>query len=117
MVLSQPDNAMRPSNRLPRATSSIESAIKSRLMSEVFMPWLPIVMPSEIDTVLNSIGVPPGLADAFLHVLGQRAQVVVAGSDFDPGVGDADDRLLQVGIGEADCLQHGARRAPGWVRR
>ena len=59
IVLSQPDSAMRPSNRLPRATSSIESAIRSRLMSEVFMPWLPIVMPSEIDTVLNSIGVPP----------------------------------------------------------
>ena len=61
IVLSQPDSAMRPSNRLPRATSSIESAIRSRLMSEVFMPWLPIVMPSEIDTVLNSIGVPPAL--------------------------------------------------------
>ena len=59
IVLSQPDNAMMPSNRLPRATSSMESAIKSRLMSEAFMPWLPIVMPSEIDTVLNSIGVPP----------------------------------------------------------
>ena len=59
IVLSHPDNAIRPSNRLPRATSSIESAIRSRLMSEVFMPWLPIVMPSEIDTVLNSIGVPP----------------------------------------------------------
>ena len=61
IVLSQPDSAMRPSNRLPRATSSMESAIRSRLMSDVFMPWLPIVMPSEIDTVLNSIGVPPAL--------------------------------------------------------
>ena len=59
IVLSQPDSAMMPSNRLPRATSSIESAMRSRLMSDVFMPWLPIVMPSEIDTVLNSIGVPP----------------------------------------------------------
>ena len=43
----------------PRATSSIESAITSRLISEVFMPSVPIVIPSEIATVLNSIGVPP----------------------------------------------------------
>ena len=48
-----------PSNRFPRATSSMESATTSRLTREVFIPALPIVMPSEIDTVLNSIGVPP----------------------------------------------------------
>ena len=39
--------------------SSIESAITSRLTSEVFMPCVPIVMPSEMATVLNSIGVAP----------------------------------------------------------
>ena len=39
--------------------SSIESAITSRLMSEVFIPSVPIVMPSEIAIELNSIGVPP----------------------------------------------------------
>jgi hypothetical protein len=43
----------------PRATSSIESAITSRLTSEVFIPSVPMVIPSEIATVLNSIGVPP----------------------------------------------------------
>ena len=43
----------------PRATSSIESAITSRLISEVFIPSVPMVMPSEIATVLNSIGVAP----------------------------------------------------------
>ena len=31
----------------------------SRLTSEARMPSVPIVMPSEIETVLNSIGVPP----------------------------------------------------------
>ena len=31
----------------------------SRLTSEVFMPLVPIVIPSEIAIVLNSIGVPP----------------------------------------------------------
>ena len=39
--------------------SSIESAITSRLTSEVFIPVVPIVIPSETATVLNSIGVPP----------------------------------------------------------
>ena len=43
----------------PRATSSIESAITSRLTSDVFIPSVPMVMPSEIAMVLNSIGVPP----------------------------------------------------------
>ena len=43
----------------PRATSSIESAITSRLTREVFMPSVPMVMPSETTTVLNSSGVPP----------------------------------------------------------
>ena len=59
IVLSQPTSTMRPSKPLPRATSSIESAITSRLTSEARIPSVPIVMPSEIDTVLNSIGVPP----------------------------------------------------------
>ena len=59
IVLSQPDSATTASNRCPRATSSIESAITSRLTSDAFMPSVPIVMPSEIAIVLNSIGVPP----------------------------------------------------------
>jgi hypothetical protein len=37
----------------------MESAMTSRLTSEVRMPSQPIVMPSEIETVLNSSGVPP----------------------------------------------------------
>ena len=59
IVLSQPTRTIRPSKPLPRVTSSIESAITSRLTSEVLIPSVPIVMPSEIETVLNSIGVPP----------------------------------------------------------
>ncbi len=43
----------------PRATSSIESAMTSLLTSEVRMPSVPIVMPSDTATVLNSIGVAP----------------------------------------------------------
>ena len=59
IVLSHPTMQTRPSKRWPRATSSIESAITSRLTSEAFMPSVPIVTPSEMAMVLNSIGVPP----------------------------------------------------------
>jgi hypothetical protein len=53
------------------------------------------------------------LADTFLHVFGEAAQVVVAWHRFNPGVGDADDRLLEVLIGEADALHH--RPRPGAI--
>ena len=59
IVLSQPESAMTASKRWPRLTSSIESAITSRLTSEVFIPLVPIVMPSLIAIVFSSIGVPP----------------------------------------------------------
>jgi hypothetical protein len=39
----------------------------------------------------------------------QFAQMVVAGSDFDPGVGHADQRSLEIVIFEAAGAQHGAR--------
>ena len=57
--MSQAQRATIASNWYPRAISSIESAITSRLTSEAFIPWVPIVTPSETATVLNSIGVPP----------------------------------------------------------
>ena len=59
IVLSQPTRQTMPSNRWPRATSSIESAITSRLISDAFMPSVPIETPSLTEIVLNSIGVPP----------------------------------------------------------
>jgi hypothetical protein len=37
----------------------MESAMISRLTRDAFMPSVFIVIPSEIETVLNSIGVPP----------------------------------------------------------
>src|SRR5262249_26039502 len=40
----------------------------------------------------------------------QIAEVVVARPDLDPRVRDADERLAQVVVGEADGLQHRARR-------
>src|SRR2546426_4227045 len=59
MVLSQPTSATTASNMWPRPTSSIESAIPSRLTSDAFMPSVPMVTPSEMAMVLNSMGVPP----------------------------------------------------------
>ena len=46
MFLSQPAMQTMPSKLLPRATSSMESAMTSRETSEAFMPCVPMVMPS-----------------------------------------------------------------------
>ncbi len=59
MVLSQPQMATTASKACARTNSSIESAITSRDTSEAFIPSVPIVIPSEIVIVSNSIGVPP----------------------------------------------------------
>ncbi len=59
VVLSHAARHTTASNMCPRVTSSIESATTSRLTSEVFMPSLPIVIPSEMAMVLNSIGLAP----------------------------------------------------------
>ena len=59
MVLSQPEIVTMPSNMWLRATSSTESAITSRLISEPFMPSVPMVMPSVMEMVFTSMGVPP----------------------------------------------------------
>ena len=45
------------------------------------------------------------------------AQVVIARTNLNPGVRDTDERLLEVGVGKTDGLQHGARRRPSWLGR
>ena len=54
------------------------------------MPSVPMVMPSEMETVLNSSGVPPAARMPSLTSDGEFAQMIIAGADFDPGVGYAD---------------------------
>ena len=44
----------------------MESAISSRETRDVFIPSVPIVMPSEMEMVLYSIGVPPASRTPFL---------------------------------------------------
>ncbi len=57
-----------------------------------------------------------GLADPLLDVRREIAQVIVAGADLDPGVGDADERAIEVVVRQADGAQHRARgRAAGAV--
>ena len=50
-----------------------------------------------------------GFADAFLDGFGDLAEMEVAGADLGPGVGDADDGLVQVFFAEADAAEVGAR--------
>ena len=56
MVLSQPTMQTTPSSWCPSIASSIESATTSRLISEAFMPAVPIEMPSVTTMVLKSTG-------------------------------------------------------------
>ncbi len=46
-----------------------------------------------------------GLANALLDGLGDLSQMEVAGADLGPCVGDADDRLVQVFLAEADAAK------------
>src|SRR5579864_833485 len=50
-----------------------------------------------------------GGADAFFYVFSELAEMVIAGADFDPGVGDANERLGEVVVAEAASAKHGAR--------
>ena len=58
-LLSQPAILTRPSKRSACITSSTESAMTSRLISDAFIPSWPIAMPSETAIVVNSIGTAP----------------------------------------------------------
>ena len=54
--LSHPAMPTSPSKRSACITSSTESAITSRLISDAFIPSCPIAMPSDTAIVVNSIG-------------------------------------------------------------
>src|SRR5579872_6225884 len=87
IVLSHAHRPTIASNMWPREMSSIESAMTSRLTSEVFIPCVPIVMPSEIAIVLNSIGLAPAaLMPALIGTASSRRpklQGIVSVQQFD----------------------------------
>ena len=73
------------------------------------MPSVPIVTPSLTGDRVELHRRAAGGADAVLDVLGQPALVEVARHRLDPGRRDADDRLGEVLVREADGLEHGPR--------
>ena len=76
------------------------------------MPSVPIVTPSLIAIVLNSIGVPPAARMPALTSSARRRWLIVARHRLDPGRRHADDRLGEVLVGEADGLEHRPRAGP-----
>ena len=92
-------------------TSSIESAITSREISERAHPGRPHRHAvGDRDRVELDRRAARG-ADALLHVLREHALVEVARHRLDPRRRDADQRLREILVGEADRLQHRARGA------
>ena len=75
MVLSQPPIPRMASIWWPRTTSSMASAITSRLTREHFIPSWPIASPSVTTKVLNFSGTPPGVPDARLGDGGKVVEV------------------------------------------
>ena len=79
-------------------------------MSEVFIPSVPIVTPSLMAIVLNSIGVPPAARMPALTNSASRRWLRLHGIVSIQVVADADQRLGQVLVREADALS--IARAP-----
>jgi hypothetical protein len=70
------------------------------------------------DAVVDGDGVelardPAGLAHGARHQLAQLLEVHVAGHELGVGVGDRDERLAEVGVGQAGGAPEGSR--PGGV--
>ena len=59
MFLSQPPMPTRPSKELPRVTKLDGVGYHFAANKDAFMPCVPMVMPSWMVMVLNSMGVPP----------------------------------------------------------
>jgi len=96
----------------PRPTSSMESAMISRLTSEVFIPSAPVVTIIDRDRV-DLDRCPTGSSHTFGCVGGELPVIPVAGHGTDPAMGDADLRPCQAFIGESDRLHHGSRHDQG----
>ena len=94
--------------------SSTESAIRSRDTSEDFIPWWPIAMPSVTVMVVNSRGVPPASFTPFFTDCAWRDERDVAGRGLVPAGGDADERLVDLVLGQPHRVVVAAmRRAAG----
>ena len=89
-------------------TVSIESAITSRETREYFIPSVPIEMPSLTVMVPKICGMAPAARTAASARWARTSSPGVARRDGAVAVGDADDRLAEIVVAEADGAQHGA---------
>ena len=79
MFLSQPAMVISPSMRSPKVTNSMESAMTSRLTSDVFMPSVPMEMPSLTVMVPNSNGTPSAARTPSLDAWANRSRCTLQG--------------------------------------
>ena len=115
MFLSQPAMQTRPSKELP-ASDEFDGVGDDLAGDQARLHALG----AHGDAVVDGDGVElhrraAGLANALLDGLGDLAQMEVAGADLGPGVGDADDGLVQVFFAEADAAEVRAGRGTGWA--
>ena len=106
MVLSQPPRPRMASIWWPRTTSSMASAITSRLTREHFMPSWPMASPSVTTKVLNFSGTPPASRMPVLAIAARSSRCTLHGRDLAARAGHADDGLVEVLVGEADGAEH-----------
>ncbi len=85
--------------------SSTESAMSSRLTSELFIPWWPMAMPSVTVMVVNSRGVPPALATPFFTTCACRASVMLHGAASFQVVATPDERRVDLRLAEAHRVE------------
>ncbi len=67
-------------------------------------------MPSDTVMVLKVTALAPAASTPGRRQAGELVDVHVAGREIAPGRGDADLRLLEIGLAEAHGMQHGASR-------
>ena len=113
VILSQFEMHTRASTAWPWTMCSTPSAITSRDGSECSIPPWPMAMPSSTAIVWNSRAMPPASRTAPATSSPMLLEVHVPGHELRVGVGDRDQRLAEVGVGETGGAPEGTR--PGGV--
>ena len=108
MFLSQPPHTSTPSIAWPLTEVSMASAITSRDTSEYFIASVPMPMPSVMVGTPNTCGMAPAASQRRHRAVDQRLDAGVARIHGRMAVGDADDRLVEIAVAEADGAQHRA---------
>ena len=112
-ILSQLGMQIMPSKQWARIIVSTESAISSRLGSEILHPLV-----AHGNAVVDADGVederrPAGLADALLDELADLVQMDVAGNDVHVAIADGDERLLEIVVAKAGGAEEASMGGTG----